>query len=131
MCKQNKIRNSFATSFLAGRYPATSWKAVYVIVLWEDEWHSYVWPIKAITGLLWPVKVSCPIYEPSQLLSTSLLTEGPKHEKEKALALCKHSSAIAKTLVCCEHCFIHESKAHHCMGYYEESYSHPHIHPVQ
>lgn len=35
--------------------------------------------------------------------------------------LCKHWSVIARTLVCCQHLFCHESKTWHHTGYYEEN----------
>jgi len=41
--------------------------------------------------------------------------------KEKALMLCKHCSATAKTLVCYQHCSSHKSKTQHPTGFCEES----------
>jgi len=40
----------------------------------------------------------------------NLLAEGAEWEKEKALMLCKHCSAIAKPLVCYQCCFSYKSK---------------------
>lgn len=42
-----------------------------------------------------------------------LLRMEAKWEKEKALMLCKHCSAIAKTWVCYKYCFNHKSRKDH------------------
>lgn len=39
--------------------------------------------------------------------------------------LCRHCSAIVKTLVCYQHTFVHESKPWHLMGCYEGTSSQP------
>lgn len=39
--------------------------------------------------------------------------------------LCRHCSAIVKTLVCYQHTFVHESKPRHLMGCYEGTSSQP------
>jgi len=45
-----------------------------------------------------------------------------KHcEKQKALMRFKNCSAIAKTLVCYQHCSSHKSKSQHHTGFYEEN----------
>lgn len=51
--------------------------------------------------------------------------QSPDWDREKALVLCKHFSAIAKTLVWCQCYFRHKSKKHHHMGCWGENQLHP------
>ena len=54
---------------------------------------------------------SCPSCVPSQLLvPPQPLAGGAGWEAEKALALCKHRSAITRRSLCYQHCFQHKSK---------------------
>lgn len=46
----------------------------------------------------------------SPLPTPSLLTVEAEWEKERTLMVCKHCSAIGKTLVYYQHCFSHKSK---------------------
>lgn len=61
----------------------------------------------------------------SPLPTPSLLTVGAEWEKERTLMVCKHCSAIGKTLVYYQHCFSHKSKRQHRAGCYEERQLHP------
>ena len=62
---------------------------------------------------LCPLPASCP--PPAYLLG------GAAWEKDKALTLWAHCSAIAKTLVCHQQCFSHKSKAQYLTGCSEEN----------
>jgi len=68
---------------------------------------------------LYSVGVSSPSYFPSEILTKPLTLGGGM--EEKALTLCKHYSATAKTLACYPQCFSHKHKAQHHMGSYDES----------
>lgn len=75
---------------------------------------------------LWSVWVICPGCVPHGPLSTrGWYAVGAEWEKEKALMLCNHYSAIAKTLVCHQHCFKLQPKTQHHRDCYEENYLHP------
>jgi len=51
------------------------------------------------------------VVSPPKFLPTiSLLTGGTEWEREKALMLCNYCSAIAASMVCCQHCFSHKSE---------------------
>lgn len=45
------------------------------------------------------------------LCTPNLLAEGIEFEKEKIMTLCKHCSAVAKALVCYQHCFSHKKQS--------------------
>ena len=82
--------------------------------------HSITWvwsiPLVSLCQLSW----LCP---PSSLLTPRLFAgEGKAEwEKEKALMLCKHCSAIAKTLMCYQQGFNHKSRRQHHAGCREEN----------
>lgn len=75
-------------------------------------------------SLLW-TPVSFPSCNPSQPPAYTLQRQSGKETKPSCL--CKHCSAIAKTLVCCQHCFSHKSKTQHLMGFIKRVNSIPAI----
>lgn len=79
--------------------------------------HDIIWYVIPLCS----VEVSSPgCAPPSFLVSSSPLTGGLVWEAEKALTLCKYSSAIAKTSLYCQHCFCHKSKTQPHKRYYEK-----------
>lgn len=61
----------------------------------------------------------------------SAVRGGVAWETEKALVLCKHSSAVINTPVCYQHCFGHKSKTQHPTDCYEKKIMPPKPDPVQ
>jgi len=66
---------------------------------------------------------------PSSLLPTPSLLAFWQGSEETALLLCKHCSAMAKTLLCCQHHSSYKHKAQHCRSCYSQLPSQPD--PVQ
>ena len=70
---------------------------------------------------LWSLWVSCPGYVPSQDLAHPQPTGEGGNAGERALTLCEHCSAIAKTLVCYRHLSSYQYRAQHYEGCYGEN----------
>lgn len=67
--------------------------------------------------------VRCPSCAPPNVFLTPVYLLEGQGEKQNALILCKHCSAIAETLVCYQHWFGHKSKTWHYRGCCEEKLS--------
>lgn len=87
-------------------------KSLHFLLLWG--WHYMQWdPFDQLGS---DVLAASP---PSLLPTPSLLSKGPKWETAKALELYKDCLATAKTSVCYQHCFGHQSRTKHSIGCYE------------
>lgn len=97
-------------------FPVSPWA---VTTLEKNLSHQFYCKLDVnVWGIPRSAWVSYPNYTSSQPLS--LLTEVVRG----ILMLCKHSSAVTKTLVCYQHCSCHWSKTQHHLGYCEESLLH-------
>lgn len=73
-------------------------------------WWCVVWDtLSLVSGAHLSQLCSLPL---CLVLTTPRLLAGVEWEPEKVLMLCKHWSAVAKVLLCCQHCFITNTK--HC-----------------
>lgn len=121
LCSQAK-QNKFLSLQQAGVYNRKIYPITLISLTFSFSWafiagHDPIWNSPFVS---WE-HLSCCV--PSSFLTTHSLgcrfgqtQRGKRQWKRKLLVLCELYSALAKTLVCYQHCFIHKPKAQSCVA---------------